>query len=243
MVHGMNLITIDELASLLKSQRKQTMISVVSMTVPKMKAKDANGIRNPFMAGDKLGDGFIIDKINKSNGTICGEYDRMVINKSKAEIIAERAAANLPPLDADTLNAEAAARPSFGSSWHRPLIIDGETTCLSYNPKEPSRLYLRFVYRSKGKAEYLSGIDGSSIETEAVSPFLAQASSYANQGLSDGNEVIFVVFALESILEIALNGKRYRILDNFANKERTARNKAWDVAEQYLNGELKMQAV
>ena len=244
-VKGMNnikLINVNELANILLNLSAQTMVSVVTMTQPDLKAKNKDGEPNPFKAGRTLKDGFTISKINKANGTINGDYDQMVINKVKKDIISERIAANQPPLTADELATQAAARPEFGTSWHTRKVEGGRVTCLSVHKKDASRLYLGFVYRSKGTSEYIS-LDGTMVDAESVYPFLSEASDYSNQNTSEGNEVRYVVFALASILEIALNGERYRILDNFANKGETARNNAWQIAEAYLEGQKRMQKV
>ena len=234
-------MTLADTVELLKSVRKQTLVSVVSLTVPSLRAK-ADGVPNPFMLGNRLADGFNLVKINKVNGTINGDYEQQVTNRVRAEIIQERIEALKAPLDTEALKCEALQRIRFGESWHCPLIVENEVTCLSHHAKDAERLYLRFVYRSRGKAEYVS-LDANTVDSELVAPFLPPVSKRDNQGLTEGNEVQFVVYAVESLAEIAVNGERIRIADAFEHLPDAVRAKVWHVADEYLAGERRMSVV
>jgi hypothetical protein len=161
-----------------------------------------------------LGDGLTITKINKSNGLIGGKtddtgnlYHRMVSNALRREIIEERIEANIEPLSEADMTVEIQSRFRRGSAWFRPILdAEGHPTALVVHKdsEDDGEAYLRFIFKAKGQAEYLSLQDGTKVSDEAVEPFLAARSKPTNQGLSDGNEIMFVVYKLSSIIEIAL---------------------------------------
>ncbi|MGE9159687.1 hypothetical protein, partial [Escherichia coli] len=62
------------------------------------------------------------------------------------------------------------------------------------------------------------------------------------QGL-DGDEVRFICPKLESIIEIAIDGERYRITDNFTAWPIETRTRLWNMADEYVAGEKKMAQV
>lgn len=242
----MKVISRQELINRLSEQTEQTFVSMVCMTAPDMKAKNAEGEPNPYRIGKGKAAVSTIGKVTKVNGTVCGRYERIVTNKAKRNIIEQRAAANLPPLAPEQLDAAAAAVPDFGDSWHTAILDEnGKPTCLSINKNNPNngKVYIRFIFKAKGEAEYVFEADGATEPSENVYPFLSPSSDYSNQNLADGDEVRFVVYDIDNIAEIAIGGERYRIIDNFADMTEGARNKVWGIAEQYLEGQRKMQTV
>lgn len=240
---SINLITKSELTEILMGVEHQTFISLISVTEPSLKAKDSNKNPNPFMLGEKLADGFDLVKVNKACGTVDFEFDRLVRNRNKSAIIAERLAEGLSPLTAEELDAQADARHRKGNTWYRYLTkADGQRSCVAVHKDHPSKVYLGFVYRSKGVAEYRH-LNGDTVPSEAVAPFAKIASGYQNQGLSEGDEVVVVVFALDSIIEIAINGRRYRLLDTLSEMSQNLRQNVWDLAEDYLHGHRRTNNV
>jgi hypothetical protein len=242
----MKLIDRNSLIRLLSAATAQTFISVVSVTEPDMKAKNAEGDPNPYRIGKGKAAVFTISKVSKANGTANGDYEQQVINRAKQSIISDRLNAGLPPLPQAELSRIAAATPDFGTSWHAPFINEnGERSALSINKKNPNNgeFYVRFVFRSKGTAEFIDNANGATEPSENVYPFLSESSDYSNQNLPEGEQVRFVVYNVRSIVEIAIGGERYRIIDNFADMAEGTRNKVWDIAEQYLEGQRKMQTV
>lgn len=233
------LITRNELTALLLATTAQTIVSMVCITEPKMRATG-----NPFRIGRGENAVLTIAKANKVNGTINPKYQQIVLNKHKREIEAERLANGLPTLSAAELDKAAEARPSFGTSWHTPVLnAEGQPTCISRKAKnDTGERYIRFVVKAAGAAEYLRYADGSNVPTEEIAPYLAPKSEYGNQNLGD-DAVIFVVYDLANIVEIANGGERYRISDNFTDRPMEMRSRVWDMAEEYLEGERKMQAV
>lgn len=237
----MRLITQAELRAMLLTQTASAMVSIVCATTPKM-----NKTGNPFIIGKGKASVTTICKANKANGNIASRYEKMVENRHAKAIQAERAAAGQPPATAAEVEAIVAERFRKGTSWHRPILdADNAPTCLSVNKSDDNdngAAYLRFVFKAKGKAEYFDITTGDVVADDRVNPFLSERSDYANQGL-DGNEVIFVCYSLDSILEIAIDGERFRISDNFTAYPIDTRTKLWDVAEAYIEGEKKMAQV
>jgi hypothetical protein len=243
---NITLITKSEFVNRMMAQTQQTMVSLVTITTPDMLAKSKDGTANPFRIGKGATAEITVGKVNKVNGTIMGRYERVVTNKAKKKVIAQRIAENLPPLSANELEVAAAAIPSFGESWHTPLRDnDGNPLCLSVNKRTPDdgNIYLTFILKSKGKAEYLKLNDGTGISSDALSPFLKPPSEYKNQNLDEGEEVIYLAYNIDNIVEIALDSTRYRILDNFADRSQSLRNNAWQIANEYLEGERKLKIV
>jgi hypothetical protein len=238
----MKLITRNELETLLLGITASTIVSMVCVTTPGMRAKSAEGVANPYRIGVGKNATITLGKVNKVNGNISGRYDRIVENRLSREIEAERAAENLPPLTNDELEEEIQRRFRQGTSWHCPVMDNLEPTCLSVNKNDLNgERYLRFVFKAKGAPEYIDLENGNMVANERVNPYLSPVSEYENQGLED--KVIFVCYKLCNIVEIAIGGERYRILDNFAEKSEALRNKAWDIAEEYLSGERRMAKV
>ena len=242
----MKLITRNELRTLLLAQTSPTIVSMVCITEPDMRATSKDGEQNPYRIGRGKAAVLTIGKVNKVNGSIAGRYERIVENRLEREIIAERMAANLPLLPPAELEAEIQARFLKGESWHRPIMAADGPTCLSVNKKDADddgSAYVRFIFKAKGEAEYLRYADGATVEAEKVNPYLSERSDYGNQGLSEENKVRFVVYAIENIVEIAIGGERYRIADNFTDRPAEMRQRIWSIAEQYLNGERRMAQV
>lgn len=242
----MKLITQAELARILLAVPSQTFISLVSVVEPDLKAKDANKNPNPFMLGRKLDDGFDLAKVNKASGSIEYDFDRMVRNRNKAAIIQERLDANLPPLSEDELFAEADARHRKGDTWYVRVQDGDRRTCLVKNKKsvdDPNAsLYLAFAYRSAGTPQYFS-LSGESVDYSRIEPFAPVRKAPQNQGLAPEDTVQVVTFELSHIIEIAVGGQRYRLVDTLASMSENLRNRVWEIAEQYIGGELRMRNV
>jgi hypothetical protein len=242
----MRIITRNELRTLLLAQTAATIVSMVCVTPPDMRANSKDGEPNPYRVGKGKAAYLTVGKVNKVNGNIAGRYERIVENRLEREIISERMTANLPPLPKAELEAEIQARFIKGESWHRPIMADDGPTCLSVNKKDQDdngSAYVRFIFKAKGEAEYLSLDDGATVESEKVYPYLSDTSNYSNQGLSEENTVKFVVYSIENIVEIAIGGERYRIADNFTDRPTEMRQRIWDIAEEYLSGDRKMATV
>jgi len=249
----MKLISRKELIERLYNQTTQTIVSMVCVTEPDMRAKaiiEAVDIAvpqpNPYRSGKGKAAVSTISKVLKVNGKINDRYERVVTNKAKRMIIAEREAANLAPLSPEQLDAAAAAVPDFGESWHTPILdAEGKPTCLSVNRKTPEngKVYIRFIFKAKREAQYVNNDNGATEPSENVYPFLSPSSDYSNQNLAEGDEVRFVVYDVANIAEIALGGERLRILDTLAEQSEGMRNKVWAIAEEYLEGERSMSKV
>ena len=242
----MKLITRNELRTLLLAQTGATIVSLVSVVEPDLRAKDDNGNANPFMAGRKLADGFTIAKTNKATGRIDTDYNREVENQLRKEIIEERMAANMPPLPTNELEAEIEARFRKGESWHRPIMAaNGRPTPLSVNkkdgPNDDGAAYLRIIISAEGDSEFLKYEDGATVPSENVIPFNQKKKPYANQGTKQPRQIR--TYGLENIVEFTMNGERYRVADNFLSRPEAMRHRIWDIAEQYLNGERRMAQV
>ena len=199
-----------ELIVRLSSATAQTIIGMSVEIEPKMLAKSIDGTPNPYRIGKGKDAEILVRKAQTVNGLAAPHYNRIVRNRNRKAIIAERIAANLPPLDADALDAEANARHSKGGVWFETIkTASGEDTTLCRNPKT-GEVYIRFVLLHKGKAEYRT-LDGSTVDAESVKPWLAQSSSYSNQGLAEGEEVIFLVYSMDSIRSISIDGERITV--------------------------------
>lgn len=215
----------------------QTIVSIVAVTAPKMLAKDGEGNANPFRIGKGKSAELTISKIVKINGLACPNYDRIVINRNKRDIIAERMAANVAPLSDAELLAEAEIRHQKGESWHVPILDDegNQTTLCRHkdaDDDDDTAVYLRFMLLSKGEAEYRRNADGEIVAKDDVTPFLA-----ASKG---GNG--FLTYSLASIAEIAIGGTRYRIAENTAEGSELA-EAVTAVADEYLEGLRRLSAV
>jgi hypothetical protein len=230
-------VSLSDLRGILMGATAQTIVSVVALTEPFMRAKDAEGNPNPFRIGKGKTASMTIRKIVKINGLACPNYDRIVIGRNKRDIIAERIAAELPPLSEMELIAEAESRHAKGVSWHRPILdTEGrQTTLCCHKDAEDdaeAEVYLRFMLLSKGKAEYRRIADASTVADDEVYPYLSASSS--------GNG--FLTYALSSIAEIAIDGKRYRVAENTAEGSSLAQTVA-AVADEYLEGLRRLSAV
>lgn len=238
------LITRSELRTLLLAQTGATIVSLVSVVEPDLRAKDDNGERNPFMAGLKLADGFTIAKTNKATGRIDTDYNNEVENQLRKEIIAERMAANLPPLPTNELEGEIQARFRKGESWHRPIMAaNGRPTPLSVNKKDDDdgAAYLRIIVSAEGDSEFLKYEDGATVPSENVIPFNQKKKPYSNQGTKEPRQIR--TYGLENIVEFTMNGERYRVADNFLSRPTEMRHRIWNIAEEYLSGERSMAKV
>ncbi len=239
----MKLISRNDLREILFAQTKATIVSIVSCIEPDLKKTGADGSLNPFMAGLKLDDGLTVCKVNKAGGRVDTDYQKEVINQAAREIQAERALNNLPPLDKDELQRQAEARPTFGTSWHEPVLAeDGRVTALSRHKKDNGTEYLRIIVAAQGdEAEYLRNADGVSVSSETVELYDKPKSPPKNQGLDKPKQPR--TYKLASIVEIRINGEVYRVADNFMDKTENLRRAIWDIAEAYMIGEKSMHNV
>jgi hypothetical protein len=239
-------ITLAELRNLFLAQKKQTLMSMVCVTYPSMRASDANGTPNPYRKGKGKAAIVTVSKILKVNGTVGGNFRQMVQNKAKAEIIGERIACGLPPLEADALATEAESRYVAGESWHTPIIDDdGEPTCLCVHKDsedhDTAAAYVRFVFRAKGEAEYVCNETATKVSSEALAPFLTPPSQYSNQHVE--RKTIIVTYALASVVEVAMGGQRYRISDTLAALGDDVASATLSVADEFLAASRTMETV
>jgi hypothetical protein len=241
----MKITTCQELRTMLLAQTTATIVSIVSVVEPELRAKNDDGEPNPFMAGTKLADGFTIAKTNKAMGRIDTDYNREVENQLKKEIIEERMEAQLPPLDPDEMETEISNRFRKGTSWHRPIMAaNGRPTPLSVNKKnadDNGPAYLRIIVSAEGDSEYIRYADGATVDNDSVKPFDQKVKPYSNQGTKEPRKIR--TYKLENIVEIAINGERYRIADNFTSRPQAMRNRIWDIADEYLNKDRSMAKV
>lgn len=202
-------MNIETLIDRLSSATSQTIIGMRVEIEPKMLAKSSEGVPNPYRIGKGKDAEILVRKSQTVNGLAAPHYNRIVRNRNRRAIIAERLAANLPPLDADALDAEANARHDKGGVWFETIKANGEDTTLCRNPKT-GEVYIRFVLLHKSKAEYRL-TDGTTVDKETIAPWLAQSSSYSNQGLPEGEEVIFLVYKIDSLKSISIDGERITV--------------------------------
>ena len=183
-------ITEQQLIERLRIATSQTIIGLRTEIVPKMLAKSVDGEPNPWRVGKGKNAEFLVRKTQSLNGLACPNYQRLVLNRHT--------------------KIESNESPNFGQSWHETVTNEaGEPTTLCRH-KTTGELYLRFVPLHKGQALYV-GLDGTPIPTESVEPYLAPASSYANQNLPEGQEIPFIVLKIESIRSISIGGERFEI--------------------------------
>jgi len=237
-------ITISELRSILLGLRSTAIVSFVAATDPKFKAKAEDGRPNPYRIGKGATASSLVHKVVKYSGHANPDYDRMVVNEHARSIIAERIEANLPPLSAEGLQAAASERADFGTSWHRVVKVDGRPTAIAVHKdaEDDGAAYLRFVLKASGASEYVSKASGEAVDRNDVRCFESKPSSYANQNLGDDAKR-FMLFALSGIIDAAIDGQRYRIVDNLAALSEAARQSVLSVADEYLQGERRMSKV
>lgn len=240
-------LTVNELRTMLANFARSATISFISITPPKMKAKDANGTPNPFRIGKGESAHFTFGCVRKQGGIIGADYDTMVENRNEKAIEAERAAANLPPLSDDEMKAEVDARFRKGTSWWRYILKDGKPTVLAVNKNDArgdeGNAYLVFsLPTAVSGTEYVND-EGDSISYDEIAPFMTPPSTYDNQGLKDGEKVEIRTVELSNIIEIVIGGFRYRIIDNLANRPMKLRNRLWEIAGDFFNGDRRMSKV
>jgi hypothetical protein len=247
MKNGFFPISFAELKARLLAQTDSAMVSFIAVTEPDMKAKDKDGNLNQFRIGKGKTAVLTCCKLNKVNGNIASRYERVVENRLAKEIQEERTAEGLPLLTSDQLEDEIEERFWKGTSWHRPIPAADGMTCLSVNKKDPDgdngKTYLRFIIGAKGQADYLRIENGEQIPLDEIKGFLSAPSSYENQGLSEENVVRFLCYALENIVEISIDGERFRIMDNFLSYPMTTRQRLWEICDEYLSGEKVMKKI
>lgn len=233
-----NIIDSNELRAILLGTKRTAIISIVCATIPAM-----NVTGNPFIEGKGANKQVLIRKANKANGLINPQYDNIVCARLAKEINEERLAAGEPLLNGDDMQNAIESRFRQGESWHEPFIFDNAVTALSCNKKTPNQPdYLRFVYKATGGGEFVRSENGARVPNENVEPFLRDRSDYENQGLSEERKVRFVCWRIDSIIEIAIDGQRYRCSDNLQQYTMQARGRLLEICEEYLAGERTMSA-
>jgi len=96
-----------------------------------------------------------------------------------------------------------------GKSWHTAVLLDGKVTPLSAHKKDPSRLYLRFMYLDTlARPAYFDG-QGQERQQEEIASFLKDKQEYKNQGLEAPLQ--FHVYGLPNIEEATFAGSQYTL--------------------------------
>lgn len=238
----MNIITLAELRCLLLSIDDATIVSIVSMVEPKLKSKDANGIRNPFMLGRTLSDGFSVVKIGKAVGRVGTNYDNEVENQIRSEIIRNRIDSGLAPLSESDMADEVESRFRKGIGWFRCLYgPNGRRTplCVHKDDTDDGAAFFRIIVSHDGKSEFV-GVDGSIVDRDSVRPYEAQTNNYANQGVDNPRQIR--TYYLTNILDIAIKGQRYRISDNYERRTNAQNHRAMEIANEYQTAARTMAA-
>lgn len=227
----------NELYDMLFKSRGAKPVSVVAAYVPKMRVT-----RNPFVLGSGENRVVTVIKANKTAGMIGAEYDASVVRRNERTINKERAEQGLQPLEGEALTQEVNARFRRGESWHEPIVTaDERITSLSQNKKGGPERYLRYVRQASGSPEYVMRETGLDVASERIQPFIIEPPSYDNQGLADEDKVRFNVWKLESIIEMAMDGERYRVSDNLQQYPISTRAKLLKIADEFLSGDRDMK--
>lgn len=95
-----------------------------------------------------------------------------------------------------------------GETWHRPILdASGRLTPLCRHADESrDDLYLRFMFISNTVRKYVNS-GGAEIDATLAEQFTRKRSTYDNQGLD--RPLVFLVYALSSIVELSVDGIRY----------------------------------
>lgn len=208
-----------------------TFVGLVMMTDPLRSGMRRTG--NPFVVGKGESAVSTIRKVTKVCGRINADYDADVRRRVGKAINLERQHDNLPPLPADELEATIDQRFLDGASWHKPLLVGGHMTPLSFNPNSTSGdRYLRLIVQSSGIPEFLD-VQGNTVPTSDVKPFLPPEKTYDNQGLAPEDQVKFICPLVTSIHTMMMTGKRFMRCDLFPGP---VTKRITDIAQEYLDG-------
>ena len=190
-VKTVQIINTDKMVKLLMDQRGANIISFTHCTTMsksgKMVKKDRKDKtkENPYW-----GDCFKTQ--TDVNGMINFHYDKGVLRRLEKE-------------------GKSADDFKKGESWHEPVIrADGTLTPLCRKKSDPRQCYLRFMLNASNNVRYHTA-NGTKIETEDITPYLAKRSDYSNQGLE--KPLIFQVWNLDDITHMSLNGQKYQIVN------------------------------
>jgi hypothetical protein len=96
-----------------------------------------------------------------------------------------------------------------GSSWHKPVTVDGKFTPLAAHKDNPDQLYLRVAVQHTDKPEYF--FDGKPIDKKQIESFIPERSHYQNQNLEEPYR--FIAPSLNNVREINIGGEKYIIKD------------------------------
>lgn len=192
---------------------------------------------NPWVIGAGKSAVCTIRKVNKVCGRINPNYDSDVRRRVGAAIVRELEAHGIPALDSAELDAAIDQRFRDGESWHRPLLVDGNVTALSYNPNSATGdRYLRFVVQSCGTPEYIDAF-GCPVDSAKVQAFMGDKScAYENQGLAPEETVKFICPLVSSIFSMNLDGQKWLQLPAVCSGNSAMRTtKIAEIADEYLN--------
>jgi hypothetical protein len=182
-------MTEQELIERLMTFNAQGIIAIRSCVTPKMRAKSLDGLDNPFRMGRGKDATVLVRKRQSLNGLGCPNFQRLVNNRH--------------------VKVGSDATADFGHSWFVRVENNGKPTSLVRH-KTTGELYIRFVPMHTGQAEYTT-LTGDVVSPEAIAPWLAPRSEYANQNLPDGEEIPHIVLKLESIESISIDGEVHAI--------------------------------
>ena len=175
-----------QLVNLLMELRGSTIITFIAKTEPDMKVTG-----NPYVTGKGKAAVINCRKIAKVNGQVNFWYDKAVLTRLEKE----------------------GKRPEDfkqGESWHQPVLRPDGTLTPFCQHKKTGKMYLRFRLLNLIGESTFETLDGQAIDVEKLKPFLRPASAYENQGLE--NPVKILVYALESIAQITMDGLTYQIM-------------------------------
>lgn len=233
-------VSMAEFAQALLAQERQTFYSMVSATDPDMIATG-----NPYRIGKGRNAVTTIHKINKVHGSVGADFAQVIVNRAKADVIRERAAAGEAPLSPEALETEAQSRYERGESWHVPLRdANGKPTCLSVHRddegNEGARMYLRFIFKAKGVPEWVRKDDGGVVAFDDVRAWIRPNRAPTNQDIE--KPVLIATYALSSIVEASFGGVRYRVADTLASLSEGARATVLGISEDY-SAQVRRMAV
>lgn len=169
-----------------KAQLKELLLTVKSATFITIHTRTE--VRLKKAGKEEFGP---VYKLQELNGCVCFEYDTGV---QKRLIKEGKDPNNFIP----------------GQSWHTPIAVNGTLTALSRHKDDEGSVYLRFMLLKELAPPKYINIQGNEIDQQSLAEYMySRPGSYQNQGLDE--PLVFLIFKLESITDIKINGKEYKI--------------------------------